>query len=140
MQTCEICGHTSEDVKEYPTHKNGRDTTEYQCTDIEKCLDRKGGIMFTKGKWYVDASDFQDIGIFAERAIARGDKEDCDIEIAQVSSFIENDKEITANANLIALSPRMFELLKECESVVDATHGKPELLARIREILQTLDL
>ena len=39
--TCEICGITSEDVKEYPTHKDGHDTTEYQCKDFVACLDRK---------------------------------------------------------------------------------------------------
>ena len=41
MHTCEICGITDADVKEYPTHKNGHDTTEYQCTDIHACLDRR---------------------------------------------------------------------------------------------------
>ena len=41
MNTCEVCNHTSEDVKEYPTHKDGQDTTEYQCTDIHPCLDRR---------------------------------------------------------------------------------------------------
>ena len=41
MHTCEVCEITDEDVKEYPTHKNGYETTEYLCTDINPCLDRR---------------------------------------------------------------------------------------------------
>ena len=43
VETCEVCGHTGSDVHEYPTYSNvlGRDTTEYQCDDINACLNRK---------------------------------------------------------------------------------------------------
>ena len=41
-RTCEVCGHTGTDVHEYPTysHSLGRDTTQYQCDDIDACLER----------------------------------------------------------------------------------------------------
>ncbi|MDD4873352.1 MAG: hypothetical protein PHE15_00015 [Dehalococcoidales bacterium] len=43
VETCEVCGHRGSDVHEYPTYSNvlGRDTTEYQCDDIDACLNRK---------------------------------------------------------------------------------------------------
>jgi len=45
VHTCLVCGHTGTDVHEYPTYSKvlGRDTTEYQCDDIEDCLVRKCG-------------------------------------------------------------------------------------------------
>ena len=46
QKTCEVCGHTGTDVHEYPTYSRvlGRDTTEYQCDNIDTCLDRKYGV------------------------------------------------------------------------------------------------
>ena len=41
VRTCEICGHTGEDVHEYPTYKCGHDITSYQCDDIAACLSKK---------------------------------------------------------------------------------------------------
>lgn len=40
-KACEVCGHTGPDVHEWPTYKDGRDKTEYQCDDYEACLNRK---------------------------------------------------------------------------------------------------
>lgn len=40
-KTCEVCGHTGTNVHEWPTYKDGRDKTEYQCNDYEACLSRK---------------------------------------------------------------------------------------------------
>jgi len=36
-----VCGREGEDVNEYPVYNNGRDLTEYQCDDIDACLNRK---------------------------------------------------------------------------------------------------
>lgn len=40
-KTCEVCGYAGTDVHEWPTYKDGRDRTEYQCDDYEACLNRK---------------------------------------------------------------------------------------------------
>ena len=40
-KTCEVCGHQGTDVHEWPTYKDGRDRTEYQCDNYEACLTRK---------------------------------------------------------------------------------------------------
>jgi ASC-1-like (ASCH) protein len=43
QNTCEVCGHQGVDVHEYPTYSAvlNRDTSEYQCDDIDACLNRK---------------------------------------------------------------------------------------------------
>jgi len=43
VKTCEVCGMTSRNIHEYPTYSKvlGRDTTEYQCDEINECLGRK---------------------------------------------------------------------------------------------------
>ena len=41
IQTCEVCGRDGEDIHKYPVYNNGRDRTEYQCDDIDACLNRK---------------------------------------------------------------------------------------------------
>ncbi len=41
IRTCAVCGREGEDVNEYPVYNNGRDRTEYQCDDIDACLNRK---------------------------------------------------------------------------------------------------
>ena len=45
IHTCSVCGRTGIDVHEYPTYDKalGRDSTAWQCDDIETCLDRKYG-------------------------------------------------------------------------------------------------
>lgn len=41
IKTCEVCGHQGTDVHEWPTYKDGRDRTKYQCDDYKTCLTRK---------------------------------------------------------------------------------------------------
>lgn len=40
-KTCNVCGCTGPEVHEWPTYKDGRDRTEYQCDDYKACLNRK---------------------------------------------------------------------------------------------------
>ena len=43
VRQCEVCGHMGGDVQEHPFYDKvlGRDSTRYECDDIEACLDRK---------------------------------------------------------------------------------------------------
>jgi hypothetical protein len=38
--TCEHCGHTGRDVKEYPSHTGSGVTWSPQCSDVVKCWER----------------------------------------------------------------------------------------------------
>ena len=40
MNTCSVCFKTDNNVHEYPTSRQGRDTTDYCCDDPIECLNR----------------------------------------------------------------------------------------------------
>ena len=67
--------------------------------------------MYTKGEWWVDEGDFG-YTIRAEQSIVKGFDEDDDVKIAEVNTYLDNEGEIEANAQLIAAAPELYEALK----------------------------
>lgn len=53
LRVCEVCGRIETGIHEYPTYSRvlGRDTTEYQCDDIDACLNRKYGVIHKDNQW-----------------------------------------------------------------------------------------
>ncbi len=56
--------------------------------------------MTTKGKWWVEEGDFG-YTIKAEQSIINGFDEDNDVEIAEINTYLDNEGEPKANAQLI---------------------------------------
>jgi len=77
--------------------------------DRESDKDSRG---YTKGEWWIDKGDFG-YTVKAEQSIVKGFDDDNDIEIAELNTYLDNESEVIANAQLIASAPDLYEACKE---------------------------